>query len=74
MLRRLLGAEIELAVLLAADPDPLKADPTQMEQLLMNLAVNARDAMPGGGKFIIERANVILDAELASQLGGISPS
>jgi CheY-like chemotaxis protein len=73
MLRRLLGVEIELVVLLAADPVPLKADPTQMEQLLMNLAVNAKDAMPGGGKFITETANAALDAEQASQLGGISP-
>ena len=73
MLRRLLEAEIELVVLLSADPVPLKADPTQMEQVLMNLAVNAKDAMPGGGKFFIQTANVTLDAERAGQLGGISP-
>jgi PAS domain S-box-containing protein len=73
MLRRLLEAEIELVVLLAADPVPLKTDSTQMEQILMNLAINARDSMPDGGKFMIETANVALDAEQASQMGGISP-
>ncbi len=73
MLRCLLEAEIELVILLATDPVPLKSDPTQMEQVLMNLAVNARDSMPDGGKFMIETANVALGAEQASQLGGISP-
>jgi CheY-like chemotaxis protein len=68
-----LEAEIELVILLATDPVPLKSDPTQMEQVLMNLAVNARDSVPDGGKFMIETANVALGAEQASQLGGISP-
>jgi len=61
MLRRLLGEHIEVVTLLRPGVGLVKADPSQIEQVLMNLAVNARDAMPEGGKLTIETANVHLD-------------
>jgi len=61
MLKRLLREDIELVTVLPADLDPIHADPTSIHQIIMNLAVNARDAMPGGGSFTIETANVQLD-------------
>jgi two-component system cell cycle sensor histidine kinase/response regulator CckA len=61
MLRRLIGENIE--IMIARDPSParVKADPGQIEQILMNLAVNARDAMPQGGKIFINTADVQVD-------------
>ena len=65
MLRRLLGADIELTTLAASGLWNIKADPGQIEQLVMNLVVNARDAMQDGGKLTIQTANVELNEEYA---------
>jgi two-component system, cell cycle sensor histidine kinase and response regulator CckA len=58
MLTRLMGATIEVQAQLRAQPATVHADPHQLEQVILNLAVNARDAMPGGGRLLIETANV----------------
>src|SRR5213076_476738 len=71
MLRRLIGEDIALAAKLAPDLTRIKADPGQVEQVLINLVVNARDAMPTGGNLTIETANVSLDQEYASRHMGI---
>ena len=73
MLSRLLGEHIELTTHLEPSLGQVKADPGQMEQILMNLAVNSRDAMPDGGRLIIETENVELDEAYTNQHLGARP-
>ena len=69
MLRPLIGEDVDLVTILEPELWKVKFDPGQIDQMVMNLAVNARDAMPNGGKLTIETANVDLDEAYARQHG-----
>jgi two-component system cell cycle sensor histidine kinase/response regulator CckA len=73
MLQRLIGAHIELSTNLDPELGSIKADQSQIEQVIVNLVVNARDAMPDGGKLVIETSSVFLDADKASSLPFLHP-
>jgi signal transduction histidine kinase/ActR/RegA family two-component response regulator len=73
MLRLLLGENIELLTSLSEQTGRVKADPGQLEQVIMNLAVNARDALPGRGKVIIESKTCHLDQAYVSTHGDVTP-
>jgi PAS domain S-box-containing protein len=73
MLRRLIREDIELKCVLAPDLGRIRADPGQIEQVIMNLVVNARDAMPNGGILTVETGNVDLDDEYAARHVAVAP-
>jgi len=73
MLRRMIGEDVELRVCLQSELGNIEADPVQLEQVIMNLAVNARDAMPKGGKLSIETSNVYLDESYAREHVSVLP-
>jgi two-component system cell cycle sensor histidine kinase/response regulator CckA len=73
MLQRLIGENIDLEVSLSPTLGNLKADPSQIEQVIVNLAVNARDAMPEGGKLTIETTNIDLDEVYTKQHKSVTP-
>jgi PAS domain S-box-containing protein len=73
MLTRVIGEDIDLVMVPGTTLGSVKADPSQIEQVIMNLAVNARDAMPKGGKLTIETANVSLDEAYARLHSPVTP-
>ena len=73
MVRRLVGEDVELAISLAESLGPVVVDPASIEQVLVNLAVNARDAMPMGGRLTLETAMVDLDAAYADSHATVIP-
>ena len=73
MLPRLIGEDLDIVSILQPALGRVKADPGQIEQVLLNLAVNARDAMPRGGKLTIETANVVLDENYARDHATVQP-
>jgi len=73
MLRRVIGEHIEIVNRFAPDLGTVRADPSQIEQVILNLAVNARDAMPGGGKVTLITSNVTLDDNFSRENIGVRP-
>ncbi|MBM4132523.1 MAG: PAS domain S-box protein [Nitrospira sp.] len=73
MLRRVIGEDIDLVTVSGSSLGAIKADPGQIEQVIVNLVVNARDAMPKGGRLTIETANADIDSALLSRSGHVQP-
>jgi PAS domain S-box-containing protein len=73
LLHRTIGEHVELAISLSTDPWLVEADPGQLEQVLVNLAVNARDAMPDGGLLTIDAENIEIDEVYTETHPGLSP-
>ncbi len=73
MLRRLIGENIDLQTIMASDVQRINADPGQLSQVLMNLVVNSRDAMPDGGTIVIETQNVELDGTSSAKPASVTP-
>jgi PAS domain S-box-containing protein len=72
MLRRTLGEQVTLSTVLAHDLWPTRTDPSQVEAAIVNLAINARDAMPKGGKLVVETSNVTVDQSMADSHPDVS--
>jgi PAS domain S-box-containing protein len=73
LLRRLIGEDIDMQIMTAPDLGRVRADPGQIQQVLMNLAVNARDAMPTGGRLLLRTANAEVGDNLAREHRGLAP-
>ncbi len=73
MLSHLLGADVRTRVILAPGPQTVRVDARQIEQVIMNMAINAREAMPRGGGFTLETAGVTLDREKAGRYPDLKP-
>jgi two-component system cell cycle sensor histidine kinase/response regulator CckA len=73
MFQRIIGGDVQLVLVCAPELGRVRADPGSLEQVIMNLVVNARDAMPGGGKLTMETANVMIDEESAREHLGAKP-
>jgi signal transduction histidine kinase len=73
LLRPTLGVQVEIEAMLADDAAPVLIDPSQLSTAILNLALNARDAMPDGGKLTLETKNVVLDADYASRNDDVQP-
>jgi PAS domain S-box-containing protein len=73
LLQRLIGEDVDLRLALRAEMSSVNADPGQIEQVLMNLVINSRDAMPKGGTLTVETQNVVLDEAYASRHVGTRP-
>jgi PAS domain S-box-containing protein len=73
MLQRILGADVDLVSVPGQSLGRVRADPSSIEQVIMNLVVNARDAMPTGGQLTMETANVVLDEAYAQEHFGVTP-
>src|SRR5690606_32141760 len=73
LLRRLIGEDIKIVNRLDPGLWKIEADPGQLAQVLMNLSINARDAMPGGGTLSIETSNITLDEQYASRHLDVKP-
>ena len=71
MIQRMVGEDVRVSFNLGATLGMVKADPGQIEQILMNLCINARDAMPKGGKIVVETGNVTLDEYYVQRYSGV---